>query len=211
MVDFPTPEQVPEWRAGDFEWVWTASFEAFGSDIAQHDLEGVRRRTTPRGTYRFVVRGLHRPSQGAEGEPYTLRSDAFRVEPWRGVRLGDLRVDGDGRVSFADPRIEYPETYESPFRWITGEKQTVRGEVYCRRCTFRPWADRGRLDEVYVTVRKAQGRPDKVRARRTASGRWETVEPIKRGSTAFVDAGDARDELDNENAERSDTVTRPKR
>jgi len=48
---------VPAWRAGSFEWVWTASFEAFGSDIAQHDASGERRRTTPRGTYRFVVTG----------------------------------------------------------------------------------------------------------------------------------------------------------
>ena len=211
MVDFPKPEQVPAWRAGSFEWVWTASFEAFGSDIAQHDASGERRRTTPRGTYRFVVSGLHRPETGSAGEPYTLRSQSFRVEPWRGVELGALRVDDDGRVSFADPKIAYPETYDSPFRWITGEKQTVRGQVYCRRCTFRPWASEGQLDEVLVTVRKAQGRPDKVRARRTASGRWETVEPIKRGAVAYVDAGDARDELDNENAKRTDTVTRPKR
>jgi hypothetical protein len=210
MVDFPKPPaEVAAWRAGRFTWNWTASFEAFGSDIGQHDLQGVRRTATPEGTYRFVVSGLHRPAEGAAPKPYTISTQSFRVEPWRGIAIGDLRADEDGRVSFADPKIDYPDTYDSPFRFLDGRRRTVKNEEYCWRCHFRPWADTGRLDEVEVTVRRLGGRKTAtVTARRDPeTGRWRTPR-LPRGVEAWVAAGDARDTFGNENAEPSERVTR---
>ena len=211
MVDFPKPpEEVAAWRAGRFTWEWTASFEAFGSDIAQHDLDGARRTSTPEGTYRFVVNGLHRPAEGSAPTRYTVATEAFRVEPWRGIELGGLRLEDDGRVSFADPKIDYPNTYKSPFRFLDGRKHTVKDQVYCQRCHFRPWADTGRLRTVEVTMRKGRGsKTYAVSARRDPStGRWRSVDPMPRNGEAWVAAGDARDAFGNENASSTDRVSR---
>ena len=209
MVDFPKADQeLAAWRAGQFTWRWTASFEAFGSDVGQADATGRTRDATPEGTYRFVVSGLHRPAEGAEPAPYTIASEPFRVEPWRGIELGALRVDGDGHVSFAAPAIDYPDTYASPFRFLDGSRRKIRDEEYCIRCTFRPWADRGALDHALVTVREADGDRFTTVARRTSSGRLRTDRAIPDGASARVEAGHARDRFGNENAQASPSVTR---
>jgi hypothetical protein len=186
MVDFPTPQQLPDWRTGSFSWKWTAAFEAFSSDVKQPDLRGKARRSTPAGEYRFVIRGRHRDA-GA----YTLTSAPFTVSPWSGVRVSDLKVDGDGRASFADPgAIDYPDSYKSPFRFIDPARNKVGNQEYCRRCSFRPWLDRGTLESAVVSG---------VEAERGADGRWRTVEPIE--GDAVIAAGDLRTESRETNGE----------
>jgi hypothetical protein len=116
VVDYPTVAELPAYRAGQFEWDYTASFEAFSSDITQPDAQGVRRRQTPPGTYRFVVTGCFRsatptgtpnmpdgPDHCGSWDPmgrvsrYTLTSDPFDVRPWDGLTVEDFRVDEAGR------------------------------------------------------------------------------------------------------------------
>ena len=208
MLRFPKHADLPAYRAGSYEWRWTAGFEAFASDIRQPDLQGTSRDATPAGTYRFVVNGKHRPATGADPEPYRLVSESFTVKPWDGLRAEDLRVDGDGRVSFRTPTADYPDTYTSPFRWVTGEKMTVYGQEYCRKCTFRPWADKGSATSATVTVRSA-GRDHAVTAvRDAATGRWRTKTPIPPRAWAHVAAGDLHDEFGNTNGTASDSVRR---
>ena len=195
MVDFPKPDQVTAWRTGTFEWKWTANFEAFSSDIAQHDLQGARRSSTPEGEYRFVVRGRHRGADGVRR--YKLVSAPFTVSPWGGVTVSDLRVEDDGRASFSAPRTDYPDwaSEPSPFRFIARRwEERAGGQRYCTRCTFRPWADGGELEKAYVT-----GSEGRVAATKDADGRWRTVEPV--GSGAFIAAGDLETEHGETNAQ----------
>jgi hypothetical protein len=56
----PTPAELPAWRAGQHAFTWEATFEAFSSDVAMPDAQGVPRTQTPEGTYRFVITGCHR-------------------------------------------------------------------------------------------------------------------------------------------------------
>ncbi len=123
-----TPADVADYAFGRYEWRWTADFEAFASFFDT----GMGSLATPPGSYRFVVDGQRR--EGGRAVPYHVASDAFRVEPWQGVAVDDLRLDGDGTVSFqAGPRsqvsgsnlnngsdqvsgveigpIDYPDTY----------------------------------------------------------------------------------------------------
>ena len=203
MVGFPAPDQVPAWRSGSFEWKWTAAFEAFSSDIAQHDAAGKRREQTPEGTYRFVVRGKHRSEPGGAAEPYHLVSAPFEVAPWGGITVDDLRVEPDGTVSFAAGPIDYPDSYASPFRLIKHEWQTRVGQRYCTFCTFRPWADKGTFETARVTIGSRE-----VDARLGADGRWRTTAELEPGQSAYIAAGDLRDEFGETNARPSATVTR---
>jgi hypothetical protein len=145
----PDPAALVMWRAGLFEWVWTASFEAFVSEL--NDL-GNRPGITPAGSYRFVVDGRHRGLQGLA--PYHLESAPFQVVPWNGITVEDLRVENDGRVSFAigpvsehrrfrngmsadagiyevpaaEPSyivgpVDYPDSYAGGISWIANERQ----------------------------------------------------------------------------------------
>lgn len=143
----PDPAALVTWRAGLFEWVWTASFEAFVSEVP--DL-GARPAVTPEGTYRFVVSGEHRGLTGLA--PYQFSSNAFDVVPWGGITVDDLRVEEDGHVSFrigpqnefrqfksgagsgdisvpaeqpayAVAAVDYPDSYSGGISWIRNERQ----------------------------------------------------------------------------------------
>ncbi|MBW3619400.1 MAG: hypothetical protein KY461_04095 [Actinobacteria bacterium] len=92
---FPTPEELPAFAAGQFTWEWTASWEAFVSQVPLPDATGELRRATPAGTYRFVIEGQRRVSLGDVVEGYSLESEPFEVAPWRGITVDDLRVEGD--------------------------------------------------------------------------------------------------------------------
>lgn len=94
-LSVPDPVSLILWRLGMFEWVWTASFEAFISEL---DNLGDRPRITPAGTYRFVVDGRHRGLQGLSD--YHLESAPFQVVPWNGITVDDMRIESDGSVSF---------------------------------------------------------------------------------------------------------------
>jgi hypothetical protein len=233
-VAFPTPAQVPLWRAGQYSWTWTAAFEAFSSDIAQPDAAGVSRTSTPAGEYRFVVQGQHRPAAGAAPEPYALTSSPFTVRPWDGITASDVRLEDDGTVSFAvgpvtsrtygSPHsyvtgpIDYPDTYASPFDFIQNDGRQLftygmadpsRHQEYCPKCTFRPWADAGTLVAAEVTVVRASGRTETVPAALDpATGRWRTSETLKPLERAFVAAGGLRDAFGETNGPDSTSVVR---
>ena len=181
MVKFPTPEELPAWRQGDFEWKWTAAFEAFASDVAQPDMQGTMRRATPAGEYRFVIRGRHR----AAGR-YKLKSKPFTVSPWGGAQVSDFRVERSGRASFVGTSVDYPDWYEgSPFRYIAHNwEKRGGGEMYCTRCTFRPWADKDTLAGGYVTSDTGSRVPVKL----DGDGRWRTSRAV--GEGAYIAEGD---------------------
>ena len=123
-IDYPEGPDTPSYETGSFEWHWTAHFEAFAGRF--ETVEG--NRATPAGTYRFVVDGRRR--KGRAVQPYRVESAPFEVQPWDGITVEDLKVDGDGRVSFkVGPRtarpfpgvpglvsqigpIDYPDTYD---------------------------------------------------------------------------------------------------
>jgi hypothetical protein len=232
MVDFPSAEEVTAWRLGTFQWKWTASFEAFSSDIAQPDASGVSRRQTPAGQYRFVVEGRHRPAPAADPRPYRLESRAFTVAPWDGIKASDLRLEPDNTVSFAAGPvgrhtfgtgreyvvgpIDYPDAYGSPFRFLDGERRLFtyglsdpgRHQQYCPRCAFRPWADTGQLRTATVVVGKGS-RTRTVQAHLDpATGRWRTTYQLRPTESARVPAGGLVDEHGETNGSASGSVTR---
>lgn len=230
----PDPAALASWRAGQFEWVWTATFEAFVSELP--DL-GARPGITPAGTYRFVVDGAHRglPSF-PNAAPYHLESEPFEVVAWDGITVEDLRVEENGRVSFtvgpahtfttfkagagdgAVTRtpgytvgpVDYPDSYEGGISWIRDERQLFAGEQqYCGRCSFRPWADSAQLavTSIPVVVRRANGATDELTAALTG-GRWTTTQPIAMGDTAQVPPRVIVDQYGERNGAPSATVRR---
>lgn len=123
-VKYPEGPDTPSYETGSFEWQWTAHFETFTARF--ETVEGTT--ATPPGTYRFVVDGKRREDGAAV--PYHVESAPFEVKPWDGITVDDIKVDGDGRVSFkVGPRttrpfpgvaglaseigpIDYPDTYD---------------------------------------------------------------------------------------------------
>ena len=202
MVDFPTADQLIAYEQGTFEWRWTASFEAFSSDVTQPDAKRVMRDSTPAGTYRFRVLGHHRPSRGSAPFKYEVASEPFKVAPWGGIPVEGFRVDDAGTVSFADAKLDYPDTYESPFRYIQNNMRIQDGQRYCQRCTFRPWADFGAIEEAEVLFRHKNGQERTVEMRRSG-GRWVSKSELGDGWTAVIPAGGARDAYGNSNASAS--------
>jgi hypothetical protein len=155
--------------------------------------------------------------------PYRLESDPFRVRSWRGITVRRLRREQSGRIGFRiGPRtvrsagevrrrvgpIDYPDSYDSPARFIRREWQFLadggKGEWFCFTCTFRPWIDAGRATHAVVTVVMADGRRRAVPAVRRGQ-RWVTRRPV-RGLRAYVEAGDVRDRYGNRNGTRSKAV-----
>jgi hypothetical protein len=269
-ANYPQPEDMPAWRAGQFEWVWEATFEAFDSDVPLPDAQGVRRTKTPSDLYRFVIDGCHRAAVGTPNaelpdpacdswdpsgrpQPYHLISEPFDVGPWDGITVEDLRVETDNTVSFTtgplfpfphrtsnmddlfdarfgsyeavSPALDYPDTYDSPFRFIKprhttpgdGDDADVRiydpadpldDEVFCFHCSFRPWADTGVIDQALVTIERA-GQEDVRRVEATydaATGRWRTNAPLELGEVAYVDRGCVTDTFGEFNGERSAAI-----
>jgi hypothetical protein len=126
-MKFPEAGELPAYRAGQFHFQWTAHFEAFVASFALGD----RPRATPPGSYRFVVDGKHR--RGGKVTGYHLASRTFRVSPWSGIQVLDLR-SANGVVSFrVGPRhvlavpgsppltteigpIDFPDSYSSSLK-----------------------------------------------------------------------------------------------
>jgi hypothetical protein len=122
---FPTPEQMPDFAAGEYVWEWTASWEAYVGEVPMPDATGTVRRATPAGTYRFAIDGRRRTSLGDMVTKYHLTSAPFQVTPWQGITAGTPQVNG-GTVRVAvgptttelfDERlwtfgsIDYPDTW----------------------------------------------------------------------------------------------------
>lgn len=101
----PHPEDLATWRAGEFEWVWTAGYEAYASEVPVTDAQDVTRPqaayATPVGTYRFVIEGQHQPRQGLPPASYQFNSGSFDVAAWSGIDVdADSIVSNAGQVSF---------------------------------------------------------------------------------------------------------------
>jgi hypothetical protein len=165
-LDMPEGVQgVADSWTGRQEWRWTASFEVF--DGRPETLGQV-----PDGEYRFVVAGHHR--EGGETSEYQLESDPFRVTPWEGIDVRDLRIEPDGSASFAVAPIDYPDTYKSPVAFIQMDEDWVKGDhLVCHTCSFRPWDDRGDVARAVVTVHRHGGRTVQVPAA-LRGDRWVT-------------------------------------
>jgi hypothetical protein len=216
-LEFPQGVEVASFLGGGHQWRWTAHFEAFASafDTGRAHL------ATPAGEYRFAVRGRRRA--GGEVVPYELVSDSFRVRPWTGMTVEDLRVDPDGRPSFrTGPRsmrslgaleaqigpIDYPDSYASPARFVTVAWTGVRDpaapddpariEWYCDTCSFRPWIDSGEAERAAFTFVAPDGARRSVAAR-LEGRRWTAVEALAPGERARVMAGAVRDRFGNYN------------
>jgi hypothetical protein len=176
-------------RTGSQRWTWTASFEAFDAG-PRADVPGGQ---VPNGSYRFVVHGrIH--AEGA-AKPYHLVSKPFVVSPWKGL-TGSLTTAG-GKAVFAPGVAAYPRTYRSPIRFVGDDNGGIsRGasdtntSVICKTCSFRPWATRGQLTRVVVTVVDSHGKARQVIARPSA-GRW--VVALAAGERALVAPGGLRD------------------
>lgn len=222
---FPQGEDVPSYVTGSHEWRWTAHFEAFanGFDTGRGDV------ATPAGTYRFSVEGEQR--RGGRAVAYSLRSEEFTVSSWDGITVQDLQVAPDGSVSFVTgPRtqrtganlnggqasgavgpIDYPDSYDSPARFIGVAWAARPGpqglEWYCDTCTWRHWLDAGEAQEATFTFTDAGGAEREVAAS-LVDGRWTSAEPLGAGESARVESGAVRDRFGNLNGEASEQVSR---
>jgi hypothetical protein len=229
-LEFPQGEQFQSYASGEHEWVWTAHFEAFAAPFDP----GMGTRATPVGTYRFVIRGAHR--DGGERVPYRVESSPFRVRPWSGITVEDLRVSRRGAVSFrVGPRrtielkgakdakpeplldlsaeigpIDYPDSYDSPARFIDDERTVLRDpdapndvsklEWFCFHCSWRPWLDTGDASRVRFRVGERA-----VRGVRRG-GRWVMRGRLCRGQSAAVPRRGVRDAFGNFNGTPSAAV-----
>ena len=220
-LEFPEGQDVQSYLEGGHEWHWTAHFEAFAANF--DTTEGLR--ATPEATYRFVVDGRRR--EGRTPVPYHLESQPFRVDVWDGITVEDLRVERAGRISFTvGPRrkltvssggpaiqaeigpIDYPDSYTSPARFIENAREAFRDpaapsdparlEWYCFACSFRPWADTGRPDRAWLTVVRADGTQERLRAQ-LRGDRFIVSRTLKRGERAYVATGDVTDAFGNVN------------
>lgn len=237
-VDYPDglEEYVVDFRSGSFEWVWTAHWEVFNSDV---DL--AYGNSTPTGRYRFVVDGQRREGIPAAVVAYEVTSAPFTVSAWDGITVTDVKAEPDGSVSFAvgprntkkfSPRypggdldreatagpIDYPDTWPEaklPTEAETGstvfprlERTLIDGaHRYCFSCTFRPWADTGSVAAATVTVTRADGQVVEVPATVGSDGRLRTAAAVLgAGDRAVVAAGAVRDQFGEKNPAPSASV-----
>jgi hypothetical protein len=230
-LKFPQGTDVPAHETGSYEWEWTAHFEPF---VSRFDL-GDRPRATPAGEYRFVARGHRRENRAKV--PYEVVSRTFAVTPWSGITAEDLRVEDDARVSLrVGPRtrmavtgkggaditdeigpIDYPDSYESPARFIDDTREFYRDpaapddpdrlEWFCFACSWRPWADEGDAQEVTLIFGSPRKR-ERVAAIREG-GRWVSGRALRAGEHAYVGEGCVRDAFGNFNGAASGTVGGP--
>jgi hypothetical protein len=210
-----TSEAPLQWLTGGKTYEWTATFEV---------PEGI----AP-GTYRFVVEGHHRRDR--EAQPYTVASDPFTVDVWRGITVHDLDVaggrarfgvagverdldpgTGPGPVEIAATAIRYPFTYETDVPFVDASVETHAGSDgeahhrYCFRCTLRPWATHGEVVAAAVTVHRADGTTTTHEATYDPDvDRWVTGDlGLGAGDTVTVEPGQVVDELGNTNGERTE-------
>ena len=216
-LDFPQGGDVTSYLSGGHRWTWTAHWEAFTAREPLLD----RARSTPLGTYRFVVRGRRR--SGGRAVPYAITSSPFTVSRWDGVTVERAFFGRDGRLRVAvGPRrlvdvpgspalraeigpIDYPDSYSSPARFIRANRTAFRDpaapadaakvEWYCFTCSFRPWADVARPRCGTAVVARGSRRPRRVRLRPAKADPGVLVSRrLPRGSVVALPAGAIVDE-----------------
>jgi hypothetical protein len=142
--------------------------------------------------------------RGGADVPYHLES-AFSVAPWQGVVANDLRLEPDGRVSFAVAPVVYPRTYASPFRFVHDSGDPV----LCKECTFRPWAKTAGIASAVVTVTRGHGPSREVPAYESG-GRWYADVDLRPGESAYVAPGGVLDDNGETNGTATAAVSRPR-
>ncbi len=162
--------------AGQQEWIWTASFEAYTAFPA-------RLGSTPLGRYRFCVEGVAR--QGQADVPYAFCSEPFAVAPWAGITVEAPQV-GDGEVRFTVPAILYPRSYADGFPFIADNEDPR----LCEACSFRPWARAGRLTSAQLNVTKSSGEGETLAASCDAQGLCRVAATLATGDRATVQVFD---------------------
>jgi hypothetical protein len=236
---------VPAYALGGQKWRWTAHFETFGSDLRdlgdrpaatpvgtyRFVVRGRRREGHKVVAYAlrsdsFEVHrwdGITVPDISSGGGAVSFAvgpTSTYRLphqEPVGGSRPIEAKVDGAGSgdvVATVGP-IDYPDSYESPAKFIKPTRTVFRDpaapddpskfEWYCLDCSFRPWADTGRPSCAAVTVIGRTGRARQVAAEER-DGRWVAPVRLRRGELALVVPGGVRDGFGQINAKPSDTV-----
>ena len=242
---FPTPEELASFAAGEYVWEWTASWEAFVSEVSLPDAIGKVRRATPTGTYRFVIDGRRRASAGDVVEDYHLESDPFEVTAWQGITAATPQIAGDTVTVAVGPTttelfddrlwtfgaIDYPDTWswETVLTSVADKRAltekgahgeygnrvfyryrpgTADDQAYCVFCRFHPWEETGEATVGWITVERAAGGVERVRAEPAGSRLVATVS-LSPGDRVYVAPGDVRDEYGNTNgAPSAATVVR---
>ena len=236
----PDPADYAAWRGGQFEWVWTAAFEAFVSELpipsAAEHARPMQPHVTPTGQYRFVIEGQRHTGAG-QTEAYMLESRPFAVRPWTGLIAGEPQGSGsavefaigpetsftvyqngaDTRRPFSDGikrtigPVNYPDTWKSvrdggsgAIPWIRDERNLHRyrggsadDQLYCHRCTFRPWLEQGTVESIAVTHEAADGSLSRGSAASIDERRWSVVPA---GVASFIEPGAMQDAYGNTNA-----------
>jgi hypothetical protein len=244
-VRFPQSDEVPAYELGGQKWRWTAHFEAFASDLGdlgerpaatpvgtyRFAVRGQRREGHKVVAYAlrsepFQVRrwdGITVPDISSGGGQVSFAvgpTSTYRLphqDPVGGDRPIEAKVDGAGAgdvVATVGP-IDYPDSYESPARFIKRTRTVFRDpaapddpskfEWYCLDCSFRPWADTGRPSCAQLTVIGATGRARQMAAGERG-GRWAAPVRLRRGEVALVPPGGVRDGFGQINGRASDTV-----
>ncbi|HWB67231.1 MAG TPA: hypothetical protein VG708_10435 [Mycobacteriales bacterium] len=186
---------------GQQRWLWTASMEVFDS-YPRADVPGGQ---VPNGDYRFVIDGdIH---TGGAVHPYRLTSRMFRVRPWRGITVEDLRVS-HGRATFAVAPIRYPrlpihvpDALKRFYKDNGGGTGKPNTSVICETCSFEPWATRGRLASAQIEIVGRDGAVVRtVKAHRIDGRTWGARLPLRTGERAVVAPGGVRDTYGETNA-----------
>ena len=128
----PTEADLPAVAAGQFLWKWTATFEAYDSDLPHTFADRVTRTQVPEGTYRFVVDGCHRgvvPTGAAapgcspwdaSGRVAAYRSESapFAVRPWSGLTVSAPEASADWSTVTVDvgPNLSWPASASNTAR-----------------------------------------------------------------------------------------------
>lgn len=228
-ISYPEPEELPAYRAGDFAWRYSASFETQNADIRLTDARGNDVTQTPAGTYRFVIDGRRREGVPATVTPYHLESEPFEVAPWNGITVSDLRAEPNGKISFVvGPTstytfgsdtitvagVDYPDSYAgSPFtEFINAVKERkysgAASELFCFQCSFRPRAERADVVSATLTGVNPSGETFDLPAFLDSDGRFRTVNAIGSSQCARLDPARVFDAFGESNLAGLATVCR---
>jgi hypothetical protein len=123
----------------------------------------------------------------------------------------------EGKVTAVVGPIDYPDSYDSPARFVTTDRTVCRDPVapndprrfewYCFECSFRPWLDVARVSCAETIVVRRDGSIDRVSAS-VLGARFSAPTRLRRGEAAVVARGGIRDANGERNGEASALVSR---